>query len=186
MDSDSLFDQLARRDAELSALASRGRHRSLIIMIVAFIPSPFVVMATNHDTEFTGYVPLGIAILVGISYSWTKWQRRPEDSQSVAFIGLDRKRRWGAYRSMWSGRQIEDPVVHTIVESIHHHLQRTVLSVVAAMVALAAATLALVVAGTDEVNTWAVGVIVVVAAGALGGHRWLINRSALVIGPDPH
>jgi len=43
------FDQLARRDEELHALASRGRWRSLVIMILAFVPAPFLVMLTNDD-----------------------------------------------------------------------------------------------------------------------------------------
>ena len=74
---------------------ARGRRRSLLIMILAFIPSPFLVMATNNDPSLAGLIPVGIACVVGISYSWTKWQRRPEDSQSVAFVGLDRKRTVG-------------------------------------------------------------------------------------------
>jgi hypothetical protein len=49
MNSEDQFDQLARRDEELHALASRGRWRSLVIMILAFVPAPFLVMLPNDD-----------------------------------------------------------------------------------------------------------------------------------------
>jgi hypothetical protein len=120
MNSEEQFDRLARRDEELHALASRGRWRSLVIMILAFVPAPFLVMVTNHDRSLLGVIPVGIACIVATSYSWTKWQRRPEDSQFVAFVGLDRRRQWATCRSMRYGTGIDDPVVLTIVESIHH------------------------------------------------------------------
>src|ERR1700716_3342053 len=106
MDSEEQFDQLARRDEELRTLASRGRRRSLLIMVLAFVPSPFLVMVTSGDRSLLSIIPVGIACVVAISYSWTKWQRRPEDSQSVAFVGLDRRRQWATYRSMWNGTGI--------------------------------------------------------------------------------
>jgi hypothetical protein len=79
MNSEEQFSKLARRHEELDALASRGRWRSLVIMILAFVPAPFLVMAANHDRSLLGAIPVGIACVVAASYSWTKWQRRPED-----------------------------------------------------------------------------------------------------------
>ena len=144
MNSEEQFDQLARRDEELHALASRGRWRSLVIMILAFVPAPFLVMVANDDRSLLGVLPVGVACVVAASYSWTKWQRRPEDSQFVAFVGLDRRRQWATYRSMRNGTGIDDPVVLTIVESIHHHLRRSLPAVVATMVVIAAMVVALV------------------------------------------
>jgi hypothetical protein len=182
MDSEQQFEQLARRDTELRALATRGRRRSLLIMFLAYIPIPFVLIAiTNNDHDLVGLIPLGVTFVVGISYSWTKWQRRPEDSQSVAFVGLDRKRRWATYRSMLRGSRIDDPVVLTIVESIHQHLRRSVVVVVATIVAIAVTTVVLVETGSDSVSPWIPAAIVVLAGGAIAEHRWIINRSALVI-----
>jgi hypothetical protein len=186
MDSESQFDQLARRDADLSALASRGRRRSLVIMMLAFVPSPFVVMALNNDHDPAGLIPIGIACVVAISYSWTKWQRRPEDSQSIAFVGLDRKRRWATYRSMLRGTGIDDPVVITILESINDHLRRSVVMVVATTVLLAGAIVALVEYGGDGVSPWIPATILVLAAGSIAGHRWIINRSGLVVDRSQH
>jgi hypothetical protein len=181
MDSEEQFNQLVRRDEELSALASRGRRRSLLIMILAFVPSTFLVMATNHDRSLVGVIPVGIACVVAISHSLTKWQRRPEDSQSVAFVGLDRRRRWATYRSMWNGTRIDDPVVLTIVESIHNHLSRSVPAVVATMVVITAMTVALVEAAGNGAGLWVPVVLVVVAGAAIAEHRWLINRAGVVI-----
>src|SRR3954471_2588143 len=144
MNSEERFDQLARRDEELHALTSRGRWRSLVIMVLAFVPAPFLVMVTNHDRSLLGVIPVGIACVVATSYSWTKWQRRPEDAQFVAFVGLDRTRQWATYRSMRHGTAIDDPVVLTIVESIHHHLRRSLPAVVATIFAISAMAIALV------------------------------------------
>jgi hypothetical protein len=181
MDSEEQFDQLARRDEELRALGSRGRRRSLLIMILAFVPSVFLVMETNDNYSLLGVMPVGIACVAAISYSWTKWQRRPEDSQSVAFVGLDRRRQWATYRSMRGGTGIDDPVVLTIVESIHHHLSRSVPAVVATMVVLAAMAVALVETAGNGVSFWVPAVIVMVAGGAIAGLRWVINRAGVVI-----
>jgi hypothetical protein len=145
------------------------------------VPSPFLVMATNDDRSLLGVIPVGIACVVATSYSWTKWRRRPEDSQSVAFVGLDRRRRWATYRSMWNGSRIDDPVVLTIVESIHHHLSRSVPAVVATMVAMAAMAVALVESAGNGVSFWVPAVIVMVAGGAIAEHRWVINRAGVVI-----
>ena len=181
MDSREQFDQLARRDEELRALASQGRRRSLLIMILAFVPSPFLVMATNDDRSLLGIIPVGIACVVAISYSWGKWQRRPEDSQSVAFVGLDRRRQRATYRSMREGTGIDDPVVLTIVESIHHHLSRSVPAVVATMVVIAAMAVALAEAAGNGVSFWDPAVILMVGGAAIAGHRWVINRAGVVI-----
>jgi hypothetical protein len=186
MDSEAQFDQLARRDEELRALTSRGRRRSLLIMILAFVPSPFLVMLTNNDRSMLSLIPIGIACIVAVSYSWNKWQRRPEDSQSVAFVGLDRKRRWATYRSMREGTRIDDPVVLTIVESIHHHLKGSVPAVVATMIVIAAMAIALIEVAANSVNFWLSALIVVLAAGAIGGHRWVINRARVVIDRSRH
>jgi hypothetical protein len=181
MDSEEQFEQLARRDQELRTLASRGRRRSLLMMVLAFVPSPFLVMATTGDRSSLSIIPVGIACVVAISYSWTKWQRRPEDSQSVAFVGLDRRRQWATYRSMRDGTGIADPVVLTIVESIHHHLSRSVPAVVATMVVIAAMVIALVKAAGSGVSLWVPAVIVMVAGAAIAGHRWVIGRAGVVI-----
>ncbi len=45
-------------------------------------------MKIDDDRSLAGMIPIAIACAVAISYSWTKWQRGPEDSQSVAFLGL--------------------------------------------------------------------------------------------------
>lgn len=186
MDSDEQFDQLAARDTELNTLASRGRRRSLWIMVLWFVPIPFVIMALNNDDSLVSIIPLGITLVVAISYSWTKWQHRPEDSQSIAFVGLDHKRQWATFRSMLRGSRIDDPVVLTIVESIHHHLRRSVAAVVATTVVIAAMALALAESSGDGVSFWVPVAIIVITAGAIAEHRWLINRAGLVIDRSHH
>jgi hypothetical protein len=186
MESDEQFDRLAARDTELNALASRGRRRSLWIMVLWFIPIPFVIMEINHDTSLASIIPLGITLVAAISYSWAKWRRRPEDSQSIAFVGLDRKRQWATYRSILRGNRIDDPVVLTIVESIHDHLRRSVAAVVATTVAIAVMALALVEASGADVSFWVPVAIVMLAGGAIAEHRWIINRAGLVIDRSHH
>src|SRR3954453_12224002 len=100
MDADDGFARLAQRDATLVALAARGRRRSLLIMIVVCLPLPFLVMALNDDGSYANVLPIALACLGGISYSWSKWKRRPEDTQSIAFVGLSRTQRRSTYRSM--------------------------------------------------------------------------------------
>ena len=158
----------------------------MLIMILAFVPSPFLVMETNDDYSLFGVMPVGIACVVAISYSWTKWQRRPEDSQSVAFIGLDRRRQLATFRSMRDGTGIDDPVVLTIVESIHHHLRRSVSVVLATIVVIAAMAVALVETAGNGVSFWVPAVIVMVAGGAIAGHRWVIHRAGVVIDRSEH
>jgi hypothetical protein len=181
MNSEEQFSKLARRDEELHALASRGRWRSLVIMILAFVPAPFLVMLTNDDRSLLGVIPVGIACVVAASYSWTKWQRRPEDTQFVAFVGLDRRRQWATYRSMRNGTGIDDPVVLTIIESIHHHLRRSVPAVVATIIVIAAMAVALLEAAGTGVSPWVPAVALVLAGGAIAAHRWVIKRAGLVI-----
>ena len=69
----------------------------------------------------------------------------------------------------------------TIVETIHRRLRRSVMVVVAAMVAVTIASIALVMTGDDSVSPWIPVAIVVLSVGAIAEHRWLINRSAKVI-----
>src|SRR4029079_15043647 len=87
MDSDEQFDRLAQRDRELTKLAARGRRRTLALMVLLYLPAPFVVMKLNHDTSLVSVIPIALVCVAGTSYSWAKWRRRPEDSQSVAFVG---------------------------------------------------------------------------------------------------
>ena len=181
MSSEEQFDKLAKRDAELHALASRGRWRSLVIMVLGFEPAPFLVMLTNDDRSLLGVIPVGIACVVATCYSWTKWQRRPEDTQFVAFVGLDRRRQWATYRSMRYGTGIDDPVVLTIIESIHHHLGRSLPAVVATILLIAAMAAALVEAAGNDVSLWAPAVALVLAGGVITAHRWVINRAGVVI-----
>src|SRR3954451_21440809 len=103
MDSDEQFRRLARRDTEIGDLARRGRRRTLAIMILLCVPLPFLVMWLNDDTSLAAVVPIALACIGGLAYSWAKWGRRPEDAQSVAFVGLDRTRRGATYRSVWRG-----------------------------------------------------------------------------------
>jgi len=181
MDVESQFDQLARRDEELQALSARGRRRSLLLMILAFVPAPFLVMLTNHDAGLLSVLPVVIACLAATSYSWTKWQRRPEDSQSIAFVGMDLRRQWSTYRSIRDGTRIDDPVVLTIVESIHHHLSHSVAAVVATMAVIAVMAVALVEGAGNSVSLWVPAAIFIVAGGAIAGHRWIIHRAGVVI-----
>lgn len=180
MDSDEQFDRLARRDTELMTLAARGRRRTLAVMVLVCLPAPFLVMKLNNDTSFASVIPVGISVFGGLSYSWAKWRRRPEDSQSVAFVGLDRKRRGATYRSMWRGTAIEDPVVVTIVESIDHHLRGSVWPVIAAVVAVGVMTIALVAGGGGGALPASI-VVGVIVASVLASHRWLMHRVGLVL-----
>lgn len=181
MDSDEQFHRLARRDTELTNLAARGRRRALALMVLMYLPAPFVVMLLNNDTSLVSVIPIAVACLAGTSYSWAKWRRRPEDSQSVAFVGLDRKRRGTTYRSMWHGTAIDDAVVVTIVESIDCHLRRSLWPVVAAVVAVAAAAIVLVEVGGGEGSTLIAIAIGVLAAAVVAAHRWVMNRVTLVL-----
>ena len=88
MDSDEQFDRLARRDTELTALAVRGRRRTLELMVLMYLPAPFIVMKLNNDASLVSLIPIAIACLTGTSYSWAKWRRRPEDSQSMNRVGV--------------------------------------------------------------------------------------------------
>jgi hypothetical protein len=182
MDSEEQFDRLARRDSEVTALASRGRRRALAIMVLLYIPSPFVVMKMNKDASLASLIPIALACLGGISYSWAKWTRRPEDAQSIAFVGLDRRRRSETYRSMWRGHGIKDPVVLTIVESIDRHLRQSVWAVVVAVVAVAAMTILLIETGDPHASGIVASIVIaVVAAGAIAGHRAVMSRVHVVL-----
>ena len=182
MDAEEQFHRLARRDTELTTLAARGRRRTLALMVLLCLPLPFVVMKLNDDSSLAGVIPIGLGCLGGLCYSWTKWRQRPEDAQSVAFVGLDRRRRAATYRSMWRGTEIEDPVVLTIVESIDHHLRRSVWPVIAAVVAVAVMTVTLVAVGGGGAGALPVVIVVgALAATVLAAHRWLMNRISSVL-----
>ena len=106
----------------------------------------------------------------------------PGDAQSVAFVGLDRRRRAATYRSMWRGTAIEDPVVLTIVESIDDHLRRSVWLVIAAAATVAVMTVTLVAVGGGGGGALAVVVVTgALAATVLAAHRWLMNRVSSVL-----
>ena len=78
------------------------------------------------------------------------------------------------------GNRIDDPVVLTIVESIHQHVVGSVWSVVAALSGLAVMTIALLETGGDS-NAWIPVAIVALTIAVIAEHRWLINRAGLVI-----
>jgi hypothetical protein len=181
VDHDEQFDRLARRDAEVTELTRRGRRRTLAAMVVLCVPLPFVVMWSNHDSSLVAVLPVVLGCVVGISSSWSKWRRRPEDAQSVAFLGLHRTARGATYRSLWRGSAIDDPVVLTIVESIDRHLRQSVGLVVATVVTAAALAVLLVRMGGAEGTVVIVALIGLLAAGILGGHRILMARLDVVV-----
>ena len=141
------FARLARRDAELHELAVRGRRRSLRLMLLGFVPAPFLVMYLNHDSSLSAVFPILIVCVVSGTYSWRKWQQRPEDTQSIAFMGLDRRTRWSTYRSILRGRSIQDPVVFTMIETMHEHVRHAWAMVVLTIVAVATSTIVLIQVG---------------------------------------
>ena len=182
MDTDEQFHRLARRDTELATLAARGRRRTMGIVVLLCLPLPFVVTNLNDDDSLASAIAVSLSCLGGLAYSWAKWRRRPEDTQSVAFVGLDRRARAAAYRSMWRGTAIEDPVVVTIVESIDHHLRRSVWPVMAGVVAVTVMTVALVAVGGNGAGALPAAIVVgVLAAEVLASHRWLMTRVGLVL-----
>jgi hypothetical protein len=100
----------------------------------------------------------------------------------VAFLGLDRRRRGATYRSMWRGSAIEDPVVLTIVESIDHHLHRSVWPVVAAIVAIAAMAIVLIEVGDPNGSGLSAAIAIgSLATVAIASHRWFMNRVGTVL-----
>lgn len=187
MDGNEKFQQLAKRDTEITMLAARGRRRVVALMILVCLPVPFVVMKLNDDSSLASLIPIGLACFGGIWYSWSKWTRRPEDAQSVAFVGLDRRRRGATYRSMRTGNAIDDPVVYTIVESISHHMHRSgVWPIVAAATAIAIPGVALlVVGGHGSGVAVAVGVAVLLGAMTVAAYRWVSIRVEQVLSQRP-
>ena len=118
---DDTFGRLADRDTELHLIAARGRRRALVLLVVLATLFTALMLLLNQDA-FTVYLAVFVPTWVAsISYSWTKWRRHPEDTQSIAFLGLDRERRRAAYRSVRTATPIEDPVVLTMIESMHEH-----------------------------------------------------------------
>jgi hypothetical protein len=150
-------------------------------MVLILVPVPLVLALVNHDSSASGAIPIGVVCVVSIWYSWQKWQRHPEETQSIAFMGLDRRTRWAAYRSMWRGSALENPVVLTIVESMYAHLRRSSLMVLATMCAAAVMGVALVQVGGGTYAQWVSIGIVALLALAIAQQRWLLNRAAVVI-----
>jgi hypothetical protein len=183
MDSSDRFEQLAQRDTAFAAVAARGRRRTVIMMILACLPAPFLVMMMNNDTDFaTTVIPVGLACFGAISYSWSKWKRRPEDAQSIAFVGLSRTQRGSTYRSMWRGSRIDDPVVLTIVEAMHQHMRRGGLwLIVAATVASGALGAGLAASSGQGGVAWFSLAIAVLVTTTVAGLRWVNDRAGLVI-----
>jgi DNA-binding PadR family transcriptional regulator len=173
--------QLGTRELELAAIAARGRRRSLAIMVLACIPMPFIVGWLNHDMSLVAMVPF-VSLVGGISYSWSKWMRRPEDSQSIAFAGLPRSQRRVAYRSLRTLRPIEDPIVLTIVDSMQQHVQRTGWSAAITVAGVSAVTIALIVIGGAGAGAWpASAAVVVFGVFVVVAGRWLARRAGQVV-----
>ncbi len=181
MESSDRFAQLARRDAAMTELAARGRRRAVTLMVLLCLPSPFLVMAANNDSSFASVVPVLLACFGGISYSWSKWKRRPEDSQSIAFVGLNRAQRRATYRSMRRGSRIEDPVVLSIMEAMHQHMLRGLWLVVAATITVGVLGAALAASSGQAGVIWVVLAVAVLVTGAVSGVRWVAARAGVVI-----
>ena len=181
MESSERFAQLARLDTVMTELAARGRRRSVIIMVLACLPSPFIVMAMNDDSSFASVIPVLLACFGGVSYSWSKWRRRPEDSQSIAFVGLSRAQRRATYRSLWRGSCVEDPVVLSIVEAMHQHMRRGLWLVLAATITVGALGAALASSSGRGGVLWVVLATVVIVYVGAAGVRWVTNRAGVVI-----
>jgi hypothetical protein len=181
MEHDVALAQLGAREVELAAVAARGRRRSLIILLAACVPIPFIAGRLNDDMSAEAMVPF-VSLIGAVSYSWSKWMRRPEDSQSIAFAGLHRSQRRVAYRSIRTGRAIDDPVVLTIVDSMHQHVQRTGWTAALAVAGLVAASVALVIAGGGGGDAWsAAGAAVAVGAAVVAAGWWLTRRVGQVL-----
>ena len=181
MEPENSFDRLARRDSELRSLSAKGRRRALGILVLASVAAVWLIMLINHDVSVSAAIPIAVVYLVVISYSWHKWQRHPEETQSIAFIGLDRRSRWSVYRSMWRRSGIDDPVVLTIFESMYAHVRRSFAIVIASMCAAAVLGVALVQAGGGLYAGWISIEIVALLVLAVVQQRWMIKRAADVI-----
>jgi hypothetical protein len=152
-------------------------------MVVVLVPLPFLVVLLNGDGEMllSSVIPTFLVLFGTVVYSWRRWNRRPEETQSVAFMGLDRKTRWSTYRSMWQASSVDDPIALILLEAMHDHLQRSFTLVIATIGALAVAGVALVL-GSDGLHAgWLSLVIVVVSLAAIGELRWMVRRAAVVI-----
>lgn len=182
MTTDDTFARLAERDTELHQIAARGRRRGLVLIVVLLSIVTALNVLINREqlaVQLAVFIPTCVA---SVSYSWTKWRRHPEDAQSIAFLGLDRDRRRAAYRSLRTGSAIDDPVVLTMIESMHEHQRRTCVLMIAATVAVGASAVALAAASGDPVAAIVAVAIVAVTAGAIAQQRWLTHRAGDVIG----
>lgn len=175
------FTDLARRDSELAALAVRGRRRTLVLMVLASA----AIVALNamiNAPGALGVMPVVLGCLGGISYSWSKWRRHPEDTQVIAFVGLSRNQRREAYRSLRRSTPVADPVVLTILEAMHDHAERTTWIGVATIGAIAVSAVGLFV-GSGDHNAAVLGSVAVtlVAVLAIGAQFWVTKRAGRVV-----
>jgi hypothetical protein len=176
------FERLTQRDKEFSEASARGRRRALALMGGALLPVLGAVALENRGDAITALIPVVLVSIGGVSYSWSKWRTRPEDSQSIAFVGLDRSRRRETYRSLWHGKPVSDPVVLTILESMHEHVGRSLPMATVAVAAVAGCGVALVRAsGSDVSLLWvALATAALVGAGVVQ-MRWIFKRAGAVI-----
>ena len=79
---------------------------------------------------------------------------------------------------MRHGTGIDDPVVLTIIESIHHHLRRSLPAVFATILVVAAMAVALVAAAGNGVSLW-VPAVALVLAGQTSRPRYRPQLAAL-------
>jgi hypothetical protein len=180
---DGALTELGAREIELATIAARGRRRSLVILLLACVPVPFIAGRLNHDMSVVAVVPF-VAVVGAVSYSWSKWMRRPEDSQSIAFAGLRRSQRSVAYRSLLTGRPIGDPIVLTIVESMHQHVLRTGWTAILAVAGVTAATVGLMDFGRAGTLP-ATAVVIASGVAAIIGGWWITRRTGQVLRSDP-
>jgi hypothetical protein len=138
-------------------------------------------MLLNGESSISSVSPILLVLFGTVAYSWSKWNRRPEETQSVAFIGLDRKTRWSTYRSMWQASNVDDPIALIQLETMRDHLRRSFSLVIASIGALAVAGVALVLGSEGLYAGWVSVVIVVLSLAAIGELRWIVRRAAVVI-----
>lgn len=182
MASTESFNRLAQRDSELAALAARGRRRALALMIAVSAVLVLVIAKINGQAGVVGVMPVVLGCYGGIAYSWSKWRRHPEDTQVIAFVGLSRTQRREAYASVRRSRPINDPVVRTVVEAMHHHVQRSIWVGVAFTCVIAASFVGLFVGSNDRRFTLAGSIgIGALAALAILVQLWITKRVGRVL-----
>jgi len=179
MEPDEALERLGTRETELARVAARGRRRALVIMLLGCVPALVLVGWLNHDASLVALIPI-VTVLPGLWYSWLKWARRPEDSQSVAFVGLDRSQRRLVYCSVATGSPLDDPIVLTIVGSMQQHMERTGWMAALAVAGITASVCLLI--GGSGTPSWP-AITAVLAAGtlAIAGGWWLTRRTGQVM-----